>query len=298
MLGLKILENQDAISARVKGEILDHEIDTYKSLGVETLVVRTKENNIVDYENFEDFSVISGGFGNSSHPTQALIDISTLIKFDKLSYEIPITYVGDLKHSRVFSSGRELLTKLGYKIGVLTNKDLLPDNLDNLHIFNSWEEVIKYSGSVELLRIQKERLKNLDGFDFEDFIKNFQLNNEILESAKKDFIVMHPMPINIGIEIDKEALKNNRFIYKEQLKLATKTRVLVISLHMEKYDKSSNFIDLHTHTRFPDKNNFPTSEINQAAKYGGYSEILAMANSEIPIDSIENLEIARVWIKI
>lgn len=226
LLGLKILENQDAISARVKGEILDHEIDTYKSLGVETLVVRTKENNIVDYENFEDFSVISGGFGNSSHPTQALIDISTLIKFDKLSYEIPITYVGDLKHSRVFSSGRELLTKLGYKVGVLTNKDLLPDNLDNLHIFNSWEEVIKYSGSVELLRIQKERLKNLDGFDFEDFIKNFQLNNEILESAKKDFIVMHPMPINIGIEIDKEALKNNRFIYKEQLELATKTRVV------------------------------------------------------------------------
>lgn len=226
LLGLKILENQDAISARVKGEILDHEIDTYKSLGVETLVVRTKENNIVDYENFEDFSVISGGFGNSSHPTQALIDISTLIKFDKLSYEIPITYVGDLKHSRVFSSGRELLTKLGYKVGVLTNKDLLPDNLDNLHIFNSWEEVIKYSGSVELLRIQKERLKNLDGFDFENFIKNFQLNNEILETAEKDFIVMHPMPINIGIEIDKVALKNNRFIYKEQLKLATKTRVV------------------------------------------------------------------------
>ena len=226
LLGLKILENQDAISARVKGEILDHEIDTYKSLGVETLVVRTKENNIVDYENFEDFSVISGGFGNSSHPTQALIDISTLIKFDKLSYEIPITYVGDLKHSRVFSSGRELLTKLGYKVGVLTNKDLLPDNLDNLHIFKSWEEVIKYSGSVELLRIQKERLKNLDGFDFENFINNFQLNNEILETAEKDFIVMHPMPINIGIEIDKEALKNNRFIYKEQLKLATKTRVV------------------------------------------------------------------------
>lgn len=226
LLGLKVLENQDAISARVKGEILDHEIDTYKSLGVETLVVRTKENNIVDYENFEDFSVISGGFGNSSHPTQALIDISTLIKFDKLSYEIPITYVGDLKHSRVFSSGRELLTKLGYKVGVLTNKDLLPDNLDNLHIFKSWEEVIKYSGSVELLRIQKERLKNLDGFDFENFINNFQLNNEILETAEKDFIVMHPMPINIGIEIDKEALKNNRFIYKEQLELATKTRVV------------------------------------------------------------------------
>ena len=155
-----------------------------------------------------------------------MIDISTLIKFDKLSYEIPITYIGDLKHSRVFSSGRELLTKLGYKVGVLTNKDLLPDNLDNLHIFNSWEEVIKYSGSVELLRIQKERLKNLDGFDFENFINNFQLNNEILESAEKDFIVMHPMPINRGIEIDKEALKNNRFIYKEQLKLATKTRVV------------------------------------------------------------------------
>ena len=69
-----------------------------------------------------------------------------------------------------------------------------------------------------------DQLKTFESF--EDFIKNFQLNNEILESAKKDFIVMHPMPINIGIEIDKEALKNNRFIYKEQLKLATKTRVV------------------------------------------------------------------------
>ena len=90
-------------------------------MGIEALVIRTKENNLEDYKNFNEISVISGGFGNTSHPTQALVDVATLTKLNKFSYEVPVTYVGDLKHSRVFSSGRELLTKLGFKVGVFSN---------------------------------------------------------------------------------------------------------------------------------------------------------------------------------
>ena len=105
---------------------------------------------------------------------------------NKFSYEVPVTYVGDLKHSRVFSSGRELLTKLGFKVGVFSNEELLPSNLDNLCVFNSWEEVVENSGSVELLRVQKERIENIEGFDFNNYKKNFQLTNEILENTSDD----------------------------------------------------------------------------------------------------------------
>ena len=146
-LGINVVESQDSISAKEKGESLIHELETFKSMGIEALVIRTKENNLEEYKNFNEISVISGGFGNTSHPTQALVDVATLTKLNKFSYEVPVTYVGDLKHSRVFSSGRELLTKLGFKVGVFSNEELLPNNLDNLCVFNSWEEVIENSGS-------------------------------------------------------------------------------------------------------------------------------------------------------
>ena len=90
---------------------------------------------------------------------------------------LEVDYVGDLKHSRVFSSGRELLNKLGFKVGVFTNEELIPENTDGLNIFNSWDEVIENSGSLELLRVQKERIENLSSFNFDKYKKHFQLAN-------------------------------------------------------------------------------------------------------------------------
>ena len=102
-LGIKTFESSDVISAKQKGEILKHEIETYISMGIEILVLRTKENNIDDYREFKDIGVISAGFGNKSHPTQALIDISTLFSLNKINEKLtPITYIGDEKHSRVY----------------------------------------------------------------------------------------------------------------------------------------------------------------------------------------------------
>tara|TARA_B100000700_G_scaffold101270_1_gene114126 strand:+ start:525 stop:1118 length:594 start_codon:yes stop_codon:yes gene_type:complete len=123
-LGIDIVESTDNISAKSKGERLMHELETYQSMGIETVVIRSSENNIEDYKNYKEVAIISGGFGNSSHPTQALVDAATLMKLGKFNYDIPVTYVGDLKHSRVFSSGRELLNKLGFKVGVFTNEEL------------------------------------------------------------------------------------------------------------------------------------------------------------------------------
>ena len=226
-LGIKTFESSDVISAKQKGEILKHEVETYVSMGIEILVLRTKENNIDDYREFEDIAVISAGFGNKSHPTQALVDISTLYSLNKINEKrTPVTYVGDVKHSRVFESGRQLLNLLGFKVGVFTDKNLLPDNKNDLEIYESWDEVFENSNAIELLRVQKERLQDNEEINFDEYINSYQLTKEVLNKSQSDLAVLHPMPINIGIEISEDAIEDSKIKYKDQLSHAIPSRIV------------------------------------------------------------------------
>ena len=232
-LGIKTFESNDAISSKIKGEELEHEIETYKSMGISTLVIRTEDENIDDYKECKNISIISAGFGTLSHPTQAILDAATLNKFNKLDSKIPITYIGDVRRSRVFESGRELLSKLGYKVGVFTHKDFLPDDVSNVEIFNSWDEVFDACSAVELLRVQKERIDNIDDLEIDNYIENFQVNESILDKSRKEFIVMHPMTINVGIEISEEAARNEKFKYRDQLAYGISSRITSYMYSME-----------------------------------------------------------------
>ena len=226
-LGIKTFESSDVISAKQKGEILKHEIETYTSMGIEVLVLRTKENNIDDYRKFKDISVISAGFGNKSHPTQALVDISTLYSLNKINEKgTPVTYVGDVKHSRVFESGRQLLNLLGFKVGVFTDKNLLPKNKNDLEIYESWDEVFENSNAIELLRVQKERLQDNEEINFDKYINSYQLTKDVLNKSQSDMAVLHPMPINIGIEISEDAIEDSKIKYKDQLSHAIPSRIV------------------------------------------------------------------------
>ena len=226
-LGIKTFESSDVISAKQKGEILKHEIETYISMGIEILVLRTKENNIDDYREFKDIAVISAGFGNKSHPTQALVDISTLYSLNKINEKrTPVTYVGDVKHSRVFESGRQLLILLGFKVGVFTDKNLLPDNKNDLEIYESWGEVFENSNAIELLRVQKERLQDKEEINFDEYINSYQLTKDVLNKSQSDLAVLHPMPINIGIEISEDAIEDSKIKYKDQLSHAIPSRIV------------------------------------------------------------------------
>ena len=226
-LGIKTFESSDVISAKQKGEILKHEVETYVSMGIEILVLRTKENNIDDYREFEDIAVISAGFGNKSHPTQALVDISTLYSLNKINEKrTPVTYVGDVKHSRVFESGRQLLNLLGFKVGVFTDKNLLPDNKNDLEIYESWGEVFENSNAIELLRVQKERLQDKEEINFDEYINSYQLTKDVLNKSQSDLAVLHPMPINMGIEISEDAVEDSKIKYKDQLSHAIPSRIV------------------------------------------------------------------------
>lgn len=224
-LGLDLILLEDENSSQTKGESLEHEIQTLISLGVESLVVRTGKDNIEEYRKFENISIISAGFGAISHPTQSILDISTLIKYKKLKGTIPLIFIGDIRHSRVYSSTKELLNLLGFKVGIFAPDFFLPDEDDGCYIFSSWDEVIDSNSSINLLRVQKERISNIDDYDFDDYINSFQLTDKILEKTNPDFLVMHPMPMNIGIEISQEASANNRFKYLDQLSFAIPSRI-------------------------------------------------------------------------
>jgi len=235
-LGIKTFESSDISSAKVKGESLKHEIETYKAMGIESLVIRTKEDNIDEYREFEDISVISGGFGTSSHPTQAILDATTLDKFNKLEKDLPVIYIGDVKHSRVFESGRQLFASLGKNVGVFTHESFLPDDLTNIEVLNSWDEVLEATEAIELLRVQKERIEDLEDSDLNEYVKKYQLTNEILDKTGDDFIALHPMPMNVDIEISEKASLHNKFKYMEQLSFGVPSRIASYMYVMEQYD--------------------------------------------------------------
>lgn len=235
-LGIKTLESSDLSSAKIKGESLEHEIETYKSLGIDSIVIRTKEENIEEYREFKDISIISAGFGSISHPTQAIVDATTLNKFDKLENDIPVVYIGDVKHSRVFESGKELLSLLGKKVGVYTHESFLPDDLSNIKVLNSWEEVLDSTDAIEVLRVQKERIKDFKNLNLEDFIDNYQLTDDILNKSDDNLIALHPMPMNLGVEISEQASKHAKFKYKDQLSFGIASRISSYMYVMEKYD--------------------------------------------------------------
>ena len=98
-LGIDVVESTDNISAKSKGEGLMHELETYQSMGIEPVVIRSSENNIDDYKNFKEVAIISGGFGNSSHPTQALVDLFTIRQELGTVNNLNIAIVGDLLQS-------------------------------------------------------------------------------------------------------------------------------------------------------------------------------------------------------
>jgi len=235
-LGIETFESSDISSAKVKGESLKHEIETYKAMGIESLVIRTKEDNIDEYREFEDISIISGGFGTSSHPTQAILDATTLDKFNKLEKDIPVVYIGDVKHSRVFESGRQLFASLGKNVGVFTHESFLPDDLSNIEVLNSWDEVLEATEAIELLRVQKERIEDLEDSDLDEYINKYQLTNEILDKSGDDFIALHPMPVNVDIEISEKASLHNKFKYIEQLSFGVPSRIASYMYVMEQYD--------------------------------------------------------------
>ncbi len=196
-----------------KGEDLYDTINNLSAIGFNAVVLRHSDNSLIDKlaqkSYFQEISFINAGSGSNAHPTQALLDFYTLKRhfLDLVGKTIVIT--GDIAHSRVAKSNIALLKKFGMKIRCLAPENLIGEQISGVEYFTDLKKAFLEADVVMALRIQKERIE--ETIDLEEYKKNYQITTENLPYAA---LLMHPGPINKGIEISESvlAMRNARTI--------------------------------------------------------------------------------------
>ena len=179
-----------------------------------------------------DISVVNAGDGWHEHPTQALLDIFTLKeKLGKIR-GLNVAIIGDIAHSRVARSNIWGLTKLGANVTVCAPEMLLPVEIERTGVKTSSniDEVLKNTDAVNVLRMQFERDEGAAFPEQLDYYKRFGITEERLARAKKDIIIMHPGPINRGIEISSEVADGKNSVILEQVTNGIAVRMAVLFL--------------------------------------------------------------------
>lgn len=232
-LSLDVLNLSITTSSVVKGETLMDTALNVQALGADYMIIRhpsTGAPHMIS-KNIRA-SVINAGDGINEHPTQALLDAFTIKeKLGRLE-GISIAIVGDILHSRVAKSNIYLLTKFGADVRLIGPPTLLPDELESLgvRVFHDMNEGLRDVHVVMMLRIQLERQGK--GFfpTTLEYAKYWGLNRERLAVADKDAIVMHPGPMNRGIEIASEIADSPRAVILEQVTNGLAVRMAVLYL--------------------------------------------------------------------
>ncbi|MCH9769429.1 MAG: aspartate carbamoyltransferase catalytic subunit [Gammaproteobacteria bacterium] len=206
-LGGFVLSPDMSLSSTVKGEGLIDTVRTFEAMGADILVIRHSDNFSAEFIASElkpSLSVINAGDGYNQHPTQALIDLLTIQQFKNNFADIKVAIIGDIAHSRVARSLQQGLSIMGTKgIHLIGKPEWIPsDYPDEIKVFESLENGLKDVDVIVALRIQKERIKNTETPDPDKYYKEFGLTAKTVRYAKPDAIVLHPGPINRGIEID------------------------------------------------------------------------------------------------
>ena len=232
-LGAKFIDFDLSNSSMNKGETLQDTLEAMEMMGVNLCILRHTESVIHDFvKDFSNMQFINAGEGSISHPTQTLIDLMTIHEskenFDKLN----ITIVGDLDHSRVVSSFIEAIEIVGYKsITFCGHPDLCKNFIDSSigNFESELETALQDADVVMALRIQNERLSEKLSIGAQDYIDRYQVNIDSLQVADPDMILLHPGPVNFGIELCKEASKLENCKIRNQIFNGVGMRMAVLT---------------------------------------------------------------------
>ena len=220
-------------SSVVKGESLIDTALTVQALGADFIIIRHSSAGVPHLLAKKlRASVINAGDGTNEHPTQALLDAFTIREKKGKIEGLDIAIVGDIMHSRVAKSNIYSLTKLGAKVRLIGPPTLIPKEIEDIgvRVFHNMEDGLKNVDVVMMLRIQMERQGK--GFfpSTEEYSKNWGLTPERLSLAKGDAIVMHPGPMNRGIEIASEIADGPRSVILDQVTNGLAVRMAVLYL--------------------------------------------------------------------
>ena len=232
-LGAKYLVFNLANSSIQKGETLEDTLEAMMLMGIDLCILRHSDSSIHALaKKFPSLQFVNAGEGSVGHPSQALLDLMTIREFKKSFVDLKITIVGDLDHSRVVSSFLEAIQIVGFKtITFCGHPDLCKNYLENsLGNFEpDLETAMEDADVVMALRIQNERLTEKLTISASDYVERYQINVDSLQVASPETILLHPGPVNFGIELDQEAAKLDNCKIKNQIFNGVGMRMAVLT---------------------------------------------------------------------
>ena len=238
-LSADVINMNIATSATSKGESLLDTIRNLEAMHVDMFVIRhalSGAAHFIAQHVASGISVINAGDGNHAHPTQALLDMFTIRRHKNDFSSLRIAIIGDILHSRVARSQIQALSILGAKeIRVIAPKTLLPIEVNALgvSVSHTLEEGLQDIDVVIMLRLQKERMSGALLPSESEYFNCFGLTQEKLAIAKPDAIVMHPGPINRGVEISSEVADGPQSVILQQVSYGIAIRMAIMSLIMQ-----------------------------------------------------------------
>lgn len=222
-------------SSASKGETLLDTVDNLCAMHADMFVVRHSQSgaaHLIAKHVAPEIHVINAGDGRHAHPTQALLDMFTIRHFKKEFHNLRVAIVGDILHSRVARSQIHALTTLGVpEVRVIAPKTLLPSCVDKLgvQVYHDMTQGLRDVDVVMMLRLQNERMQGAVLPSAQEYFKYYGLTQEKLVLAKTDAIVMHPGPMNRGVEIDSSVADGAQSVILPQVTFGIAVRMAVMS---------------------------------------------------------------------
>lgn len=233
-LSADVVNITSSSSAVAKGESLKDTGKTLSAMGVDAVVLRHPSSGSPNLlSKWTNALVINAGDGTHEHPTQALLDLYTLKKqfggLEKIN-GLKMLIVGDISHSRVARSNILLLSSFGVEITVVAPKTLIPLGIENLgcKVSYSMDKVISSADVMYLLRMQLERQDGSRLPSLREYAVDFGLNISRMREAKKSALIMHPGPINRGVEISSDIADNDNVLITDQVENGMAVRMAVL----------------------------------------------------------------------
>ncbi|ADI29035.1 aspartate carbamoyltransferase catalytic subunit [Methylotenera versatilis] len=223
-------------SSQSKGETILDTVDNLIAMHADMFVVRHSQSGAAHFiaKHVPDhIHVINAGDGRHSHPTQGLLDMFTIRKYKPDLHNLRVAIVGDVLHSRVARSEIHALTTLGVpEVRVIAPKTLLPTQVEKLgvHVFHDMKTGLKDVDVVMMLRLQNERMNGAMLPSAQEYFKTYGLTQDKLNLAKPDAIVLHPGPMNRGVEIDSSVADGSQSVILPQVTYGIAVRMAVMAM--------------------------------------------------------------------
>ncbi|MBR0366309.1 MAG: aspartate carbamoyltransferase catalytic subunit [Clostridia bacterium] len=220
-------------SSVAKGETLTDTAETINAMGTDILVMRHNMSGAPHMlSKMVDASVVNAGDGMNEHPTQALLDMLTMIEHKGHIEGLKVAIIGDIYHSRVVRSNIYGLTKLGAEVAIGGPRTLMPMGIDQMgvQVFDNVHEPLVDADVVMGLRIQLERQKKGLFPSVREYFRFFGVDEGRLKLAKPDAIVMHPGPVNRGVELSTAVIDGDRSVITEQVTSGVAVRMAVMNM--------------------------------------------------------------------